>query len=155
VFINLNHPSERIHGVMVGSNPKRVKPKTIKLVFVASQLSRLDLCCTATTTDDRLCVLASLTKWSPILHMTIWMRRPIKSNLIIVSLKINLFSPWYSWKIAELALNNNHSLLWIMASDYPCKYLQTFVWYWFISKHTMRWWWGPFFIRPTLLVGFL
>jgi hypothetical protein len=28
---------------------------------------------------------------------------------IIVSLKINLFSPWYCWKIAELALNNNHS----------------------------------------------
>jgi len=25
-------------------------------------------------------------------------------------LKINLFSPWYSWKIAGLALNNNHSL---------------------------------------------
>jgi hypothetical protein len=25
-------------------------------------------------------------------------------------LKINLISPWYSWKIAELALNNNHSL---------------------------------------------
>jgi len=25
-------------------------------------------------------------------------------------LKINLFSPWYSWKITELALNNNHSL---------------------------------------------
>ena len=31
-------------------------------------------------------------------------------NVIIISLKINLFSPWYSWKIAELALNNNHSL---------------------------------------------
>ena len=30
--------------------------------------------------------------------------------LIIISLKINLFSPWYSWKFAELALNNNHSL---------------------------------------------
>jgi hypothetical protein len=29
----------------------------------------------------------------------------------IFSLKINLFSPWYSWKIAELALNNNHSLM--------------------------------------------
>jgi hypothetical protein len=26
------------------------------------------------------------------------------------SLKINLFLSWYSWKIAELALNNNHSL---------------------------------------------
>jgi len=23
-------------------------------------------------------------------------------------IKINLFSPWYSWKIAELVLNNNH-----------------------------------------------
>jgi hypothetical protein len=30
--------------------------------------------------------------------------------LIIISLKINLFFPWYSWKFAELALNNNHSL---------------------------------------------
>ena len=36
-----------------------------------------------------------------------------KADLIIISLKINLFSPWYSWKIAELALNNNHSLTWI------------------------------------------
>jgi len=25
-------------------------------------------------------------------------------------LKINLFSSWYSWTIAELELNNNHSL---------------------------------------------
>ena len=33
-----------------------------------------------------------------------------KTDLIIISLKINLFSPWYSWKIAELALSNNHSL---------------------------------------------
>ena len=24
----------------------------------------------------------------------------------------NLFSPWYSWKIAYLELNNNHSLTW-------------------------------------------
>jgi hypothetical protein len=28
----------------------------------------------------------------------------------IISLKINLLSPWYSWKISELALNYNHSL---------------------------------------------
>jgi len=33
-----------------------------------------------------------------------------KADLIIISLKINLFSPWYSWKFASLALNNNHSL---------------------------------------------
>ena len=30
------------------------------------------------------------------------------SDMSVVS--VNLFSPWYSWKIAELALNNNHSL---------------------------------------------
>ena len=30
--------------------------------------------------------------------------------LIIISLKINLFSPWYIWQIAELALSNSHSL---------------------------------------------
>jgi hypothetical protein len=34
---------------------------------------------------------------------------PVQSDLIIIPLKINLFSPWYSWKIDELALNN-HSL---------------------------------------------
>jgi hypothetical protein len=39
------------------------------------------------------------------LSMLVW----YKVDLIIISLKINLFSPWYSWKIAELALNNNHS----------------------------------------------
>ena len=33
-----------------------------------------------------------------------------KADLIIISLKINLFSPWYTWKIAELPLSNNHSL---------------------------------------------
>ena len=33
-----------------------------------------------------------------------------KAKFVIISLKINLFWPWYSWKIAEFALNNNHSL---------------------------------------------
>jgi hypothetical protein len=31
-------------------------------------------------------------------------------DLIIIKFKINLFSLWYSWKIAELALSNNYSL---------------------------------------------
>jgi hypothetical protein len=31
-----------------------------------------------------------------------------KAKLIIISLKMNLFSPWYSRNIAELALSNNH-----------------------------------------------
>ena len=33
-----------------------------------------------------------------------------KADIIIISLKINLFSPWYSRKMAKLALNNTHSL---------------------------------------------
>jgi hypothetical protein len=33
-----------------------------------------------------------------------------KADHIIISLKTNMFTPWYSWKIAELALNNNQSL---------------------------------------------
>ena len=33
-----------------------------------------------------------------------------KADLIIISWKIILFSPWLSWKIVEFALNNNHSL---------------------------------------------
>jgi hypothetical protein len=33
-----------------------------------------------------------------------------KVDLIIISLKINLFSSWYSWTIAEVALGNNRSL---------------------------------------------
>jgi len=40
------------------------------------------------------------------LSMLVW----YKADLIIISLKINLFSPWYSWKIAELTLNISRSL---------------------------------------------
>jgi hypothetical protein len=36
-------------------------------------------------------------------------QRVYKANLIIVSLIINLFSPWNHWKIVEVALNNTHS----------------------------------------------
>jgi len=52
-----------------------------------------------------------------------------KAHLIIISLKINLFLPWYSWQIAELALKNSHSLYcdkgrsyenWVFPCFYPC-----------------------------------
>jgi len=37
-----------------------------------------------------------------------------------ILLKINLFSPWYSWKnMAELALNNNH---WLIISSIATGY---------------------------------
>ena len=32
----------------------------------------------------------------------------------------NLFLPWYGWKIAHLALNNNHSLTPIAYINLPC-----------------------------------
>ena len=35
-------------------------------------------------------------------------------DLNIIPSKINLFLPWYSWKIAELVLNNNHSLQFML-----------------------------------------
>ena len=41
-----------------------------------------------------------------------------KVDLIILSLKFNLFSPWYNWKIAGLALNNNHPLTINMKQAY-------------------------------------
>ena len=34
-----------------------------------------------------------------------------KVDIIIFSLKCSLFSSWYGWKIALLALNNNHLLI--------------------------------------------
>ena len=40
------------------------------------------------------------------LSVLVW----IEADLIIISLQTNLFSPWYSWKIAELALSYTHSL---------------------------------------------
>ena len=40
------------------------------------------------------------------LSMLVW----YKADLIIILFKINLFLPWYSWQIAELALYNNPSL---------------------------------------------
>ena len=40
-----------------------------------------------------------------------------KADLIIISLKINLFSPSYTWNIAKLTLNNNHSLTQILCNN--------------------------------------
>ena len=34
-----------------------------------------------------------------------------KEDIIIILLKINLFSPWYSCKIVKLVLSNTHSLI--------------------------------------------
>ena len=51
-----------------------------------------------------------LFQWTSIINIQLSLLVKYKADSIIVSLKINLFSLWYSWQIAELALNNNHSL---------------------------------------------
>ena len=51
-----------------------------------------------------------LFQWASTINIQLIVLVLYKADLIIISLKINLFSPWYSWTIAEWALNNNHSL---------------------------------------------
>ena len=51
-----------------------------------------------------------LFQWPSTIKIQLSVLVQYNADLIIISLKINLFSPWYSWKIAELALNNNHTL---------------------------------------------
>ena len=51
-----------------------------------------------------------LFQWASTIKIQLRVLVQHKVDLIIIPLKISLFSPWYSWKIAELALNNNHSL---------------------------------------------
>ena len=51
-----------------------------------------------------------LFQWTSTIEIQLSMMVYYKADLIIISLKIKLFSPWYGWKITELALNNNHSL---------------------------------------------
>ena len=51
-----------------------------------------------------------LFQWASTIKIQLSVLGQYKAGFIISSLKINLFSPWYSWIIADLALNNNHSL---------------------------------------------
>jgi hypothetical protein len=57
-----------------------------------------------------ICIRGLLFQWASTIKIQLSMLVKNKSDLIIISLKTNLFSPWYGWKIAELALNNTHSL---------------------------------------------
>ena len=51
-----------------------------------------------------------LFQWSSTIKIQLSVLVWYKADLIVISLKINFFSPWYRWKIVEMALNNNHSL---------------------------------------------
>ena len=63
-----------------------------------------------------------------------------KADLIIISLKINLLSSWYRWKVADLALNNNHSITpcewgWKTDSAYTNSLIFTSTRHTFINKY--------------------
>jgi hypothetical protein len=64
-----------------------------------------------------------LFQWASTINIQLSLLISYKVDLIIISLKINLFSPWYSWKIAELALNNNHSLVVVEAIHITVPYI--------------------------------
>ena len=51
-----------------------------------------------------------LFQWASTMKIRLSVLVLYKVDLIIILLKINLFSPWYIWKIAELVLNNTQSL---------------------------------------------
>jgi hypothetical protein len=64
-------------------------------------------------------------------------------------LKIILFSPWYSWKIAELALNNNHSLTHSNHVMVFCKF--TLVWYGTLLEKCFKNLWNQWTIENELI----
>ena len=47
---------------------------------------------------------------SVLLALSLGIQKVISIWLLILVWTVNLFSPWYSWKVTELAFNNNHSL---------------------------------------------
>ena len=69
-----------------------------------------------------------LFQWASTIQIQLNMLVYYKADLITISLKINLFSPWYIWKIAELAINTNNSLTHTLESaNLPARHLLCFV----------------------------
>ena len=48
-------------------------------------------------------------QWASIMKIQLSVLVWYRANIIIISLKINLLSPWYSWKIAEYELKSKHA----------------------------------------------
>ena len=68
-----------------------------------------------------------LFQWASTIKMQLSVLVWCKADLTIIPLKFNFFSSWYSWKIPEVALSNNHPL--ICDTDIP----------WRLTK---SWWWS-------------
>jgi hypothetical protein len=59
-----------------------------------------------------------LFQWASTIQILLRVLVYCKVDLIIISLKTNVFSLWYSWQISELALINNHSLTHSLTHSY-------------------------------------
>jgi hypothetical protein len=84
---------------------------------------------------EAICLPADLFQWASTIKIQLSVLVYYKVDLIIISLKINLFSPWYIvyiWKIVELALNNNQSI------QFQCSVLQNDHPYGFLVDHQIR-----------------
>jgi hypothetical protein len=142
----------------VGSSPSRVKSKIIKLVFVASLLStlassvvdcgfkpqsgqtkdyKIGICCfsakhAALRSKSKDWLVMStwglLFQWVNITTIQLSVLIYYKADIIINSLKLNLFSPWYIWKIAHLALKQ-HSLTLCLQCNFHRKIVKNFTLY--------------------------
>ena len=51
-----------------------------------------------------------LFEWASTIKIQLCVLVMYRVDIIIISLKIKLFLPWYSWTIAELSFSNDHSL---------------------------------------------
>jgi hypothetical protein len=138
----------------MGSSPGRVKPKTIKLAFIAffakhAALRRKSKDWMARYQNNVYeCSDMSthwlLFQWPSTIKIQLCVLVKYKVDFIIISLKLNLFSPWYSWKIAELSLNNNHSFNFfhfIVESVYN-EYM-TMIILWYTLPRFQSWFWFP------------
>jgi hypothetical protein len=57
----------------------------------------------------------NVSEWSDVSNCCLGVLAQLVLNLVCLSSKkCNLFSSWYGWKIANLGLNNNHSLYYLL-----------------------------------------
>ena len=60
------------------------------------------------------------------LRVLVWYKADL--IIIIISRKINLVSPWYSWKFVELALNNNSPVFFSRQDQYFFQLMSLSIW---------------------------
>jgi hypothetical protein len=96
-------------------------------------------------------IRALLFQWASTIRIKTSVLVYYKVDIILIALNINLFSPWYSWNIAELTLNNNPSLthssfsvLWPILSILD--FIFWFLWRLFITSLNLVLLWQLFYL---------